>query len=225
MRQYFRLLGLCWAFFGSTNAFLQPFTIKSFKYDGSHRTLGADSASNSLTRRLDSPTTAPVPTCGISPRISPQRNPPPLYRRPRAILHMSALGPIGPFSPFKSNYCSSGVVEKEMASLTNLAQALSTKFSRMMLGFQVISILPLRFDRLDLTFAFSVRAGNHLLQVKFLHSQRRCGEPETYMHIRCGPLPAKPSLRSFYDIVIDGRHRDAQEHQRAVEGHVDTVSG
>jgi hypothetical protein len=50
---------------------------------------------------------------------------------------MSALGPIGPFTPFRSSYCSSGVVEQEMGQLTMLAEKLSTKFSRMMLGFQV----------------------------------------------------------------------------------------
>ena len=52
-------------------------------------------------------------------------------------LRMSTLGPIGPFNPFRSTYCSSGIVEREMAELTALAQTLSTKFARMMLEFQV----------------------------------------------------------------------------------------
>jgi hypothetical protein len=46
---------------------------------------------------------------------------------------MSALGPIGPFAPFRSTYCSSGVVEKEMGELSVLAEKLWTG----MLGFQV----------------------------------------------------------------------------------------
>ena len=69
----------------------------------------------------------------LSNRLRPQNILRPLLLKSK----MSALGPIGPFTPFRSSYCSSGVVEREMGELTALAETLSTKFSRMMLGFQV----------------------------------------------------------------------------------------
>ena len=53
-------------------------------------------------------------------------------------MSFSVLGPIGPFCPFRSSYCSTGVVEKEMADLTSLAHMLNLKFQRMMLEFQVL---------------------------------------------------------------------------------------
>ncbi len=151
MQQPFRLI-FCWALFEYSNAFLPPVTFQNLKYDRIHRTLGFVSATNSLYStmpREDFSTTSHQPTYGIPPLISPSNRLPHYCRKSRSkFLQMSALGPIGPFSPFKSNYCSSGIVEKEMASLTSLAEALSTKFSRIMLGFQVVFILIMD-DRID----------------------------------------------------------------------------
>ncbi len=133
----FRLLGLCLAFLESCDAFLQSASFQSDIYAGRRQKRCVDF--HPLTNQRLTP-------FGISALISPsKRHPPhPPLCRHSSTLHMSALGPIGPFSPFKSAYCSSGVVEKEMASLTSLAEALSTKFSRMMLGFQVILILVVK---------------------------------------------------------------------------------
>ncbi len=122
MQMKFRVLSLCLAFFKSCDAFLQSASYQSTTYAGSHQKLFVN--------------------CFVQPTpkktlISPSKYITRSGRRSCSTLHMSALGPIGPFSPFKSAYCSSGVVEREMASLTYLAEALSTKFSRMMLGFQV----------------------------------------------------------------------------------------
>jgi hypothetical protein len=96
--------------------------------------------------KLDSkPRIVDFVSSSLAPKVPPvsfEQFPTRIYppQRSRYMLlgtGMSALGPIGPFTPFRSSYCSSGVVEQEMGQLTMLAEKLSTKFSRMMLGFQV----------------------------------------------------------------------------------------
>jgi hypothetical protein len=48
--------------------------------------------------------------------------------RPSATTtRMAALGPIGPFAPFRSKYCASGEIDRDMSSLTRVAEELQTK--------------------------------------------------------------------------------------------------